>query len=460
MSLSTITLPTNKSISVVDDNVRTLRQSESGLVLPVIVEDANGEAYDLTDKSIVFSERKDSGKIVVDDGRGDSNSSSIEVTDAKAGKFTYKLNLQCYTASGSAWFEIKSGNDVIDTTKNFKINVLPEASIHVNNDNYVSTMNGLEDTYKGVVQKANQDWTAKLAKINSGYQSKMDDLANLKSDWQTQTATIQNNADDQLAKIKQAASDQSTAIQNKADSQLADEVKAIETKRDQAISDATAKFNANVSDWTKQFNGWLAQTKSDYTTDIADLNKQLSDVKSGINEVVNTDYPNMQSKLKDVEDAVAKAQANFDSIDFSSYAKKADVYTKIEVNSMLDAAGKLQTISINGGTPIDPDENKNININIPAPDLSNYLTSTDAQSTYETQADAKTLSDKVNANTSAINTKADKTDITNLTNQITTQQTELDDLKKNSGGKLIPISQADYDKLTDAQKKNGWYAIG
>ena len=64
MSLAQITLTTNKTVSNVGDYVRKIGQDERGQVLPVIVVDATGTPYDLSDKKIVFSESKDSGKYV------------------------------------------------------------------------------------------------------------------------------------------------------------------------------------------------------------------------------------------------------------------------------------------------------------------------------------------------------------------------------------------------------------
>ena len=77
MSLAQIVLTTNKTTSNVGDYVRKIGQGERGQVLPVIVVDATGTPYDLSDKKIVFSESKDSGKYVVDDGK-----------DSRSGKFT------------------------------------------------------------------------------------------------------------------------------------------------------------------------------------------------------------------------------------------------------------------------------------------------------------------------------------------------------------------------------------
>lgn len=54
MSLAQITLTTNKTVSNVGDYVRKIGQGEKGQILPVLVTDVNGSAYDLTGKNLVF----------------------------------------------------------------------------------------------------------------------------------------------------------------------------------------------------------------------------------------------------------------------------------------------------------------------------------------------------------------------------------------------------------------------
>ena len=54
MSLAQIMLTTNKTTSNVGDYVRKIGQDERGQVLPVIVVDATGTPYDLSDKKRLF----------------------------------------------------------------------------------------------------------------------------------------------------------------------------------------------------------------------------------------------------------------------------------------------------------------------------------------------------------------------------------------------------------------------
>lgn len=565
MSLEDITLTTNKTETKVSNNRRTIRTGESGLSIKVTVIDADDHPYDLSNIDIEFNEQKDGQKVILDDGSG-NKSGKFSIADAKGGVFEYTLAPDVYSASGVCWFVLKEGNTIIDTTKDFYFDVLRDASIHIDNDNYVSSLNAQIDYFKATTQRANEEWSSLKSTINTGYQGYVSDFDKLKSDWQSQTAKINTDAQAQIDQIKadaktqsdtiaKNASDQSTSIQTKADAQLksqadtfsstlADQVKQIETKRDKAISDATAQFTADVDSWTNQFNTWLTKTKSDYNSDIADLQSKLKTVQDGIDDVDTKRFPDMQAKVKQVQDAVDKAQANFDIIDFSSYAKKADIYTKQQIDSMVAAAGKVKTV--NG---IQPDTAGNIAI--PAPDLSSYAKTADVNSRFNSfkslpkqsfpanvtdmhnlktpglynlssLTDAQfnalknvpSLADKysivkvenygytngyqiwhmtnntscfiatwsdtngwhgwirnadesdISALQSSLDTKASQTDMTNVQNQLSALSSTANDNStrltklENKGNGFIPITQADYDALTDDQKANGMYAIG
>lgn len=193
MSLAILTLPTNKSISTVSDHVRKIGQGEAGQKLEVIVTDADGSGYNLDGKTLEFSENKEGGKIV-----SDNDQNHFEIKDAKAGRFVYTLAPAVYAASGTAWFDITSADgSVIDTTKNFNIDVIEDESIHINNDNYVSSLISLETHYDGVIKKAKEDSEALLAKMNDQLKANKD--AN-----DAEIADAKKQLADELAKVDQS----------------------------------------------------------------------------------------------------------------------------------------------------------------------------------------------------------------------------------------------------------------
>ena len=376
MSLATITLSTNKSYRVINGDRRSLRQSEKGLVLKVELLNQNGSSYDLTGKTLVFSENKNSGKVVVDD-----RSSVFTVTDAKAGKFEYKLHSQVYSDSGVAWFEIKDGAEVIDTTRDFYFDVIKDAIYNPANDNYVSTLGALEDHYNGVIQKSEQSVNAIIeqfksevaAAINSGKsdianeiqdaQTKIDQLeksgndliANLKqtfnvnnqklidlqAQWQAQTKQIQATADSQIAKIKADAQAQTQQINENANSTISAinqkaeiQANAIQAKADQQLKDNQAGYDAEIAKLEKQ----LADNR---TANDAELKRVADDSANKLAEVEQAKNNAIAEIVKQRDSAIATANQSFtDKInsmqsDYDTWKSKqvADFTAQIKVLS-------------------------------------------------------------------------------------------------------------------------------
>ena len=355
MSLAVINLPTNKTESTVSDHVRKIGQGEKGLTLEVIVMDSDSSGYDLTNKVITFSENKVGGKIVVDSAKD-----NFERLNDTAGRFRYKLAESVYAASGEAWFSISTpSGDVIDTTKSFNIDVIEDASIHINNDNYVSTLTALETHYKSIIQRTEDDNAALLAKFNQEFQNAVDtgnsniqkviDSANqlianwniqikneqqafekLQSDWQTQADQI--NADYESQK---------KAIQNDADSQLADNKKAaddaltkLENDKQAAIDQANTDFRVKLESIQDDYNSWK-------TTTIADFQKQLDQLKQELK-----DDEDAQNSIRDAIKAANNAISKINDVNFDLYVKKDDLTA---------ALAKINTL----GNPISVDNSTN-----------------------------------------------------------------------------------------------------
>ena len=461
MSLAQITLTTNKTVSNVDDYVRKIGQDERGQVLPVIVVDATGTPYDLSDKKIVFSESKDSGKYVVDDGK-DSRSGKFTLTDAKNGKFSYTLQEQVYPESGTAWFDIVSADGtVLDTTVSFRFVVIPAPALHVNDDSYSSTLGALQAHYQGVIKntetqtqnlinslteninQAISNGQKSIADESTDAKKKLQDLLNQESsliqNWTAKIAEIESNADTQKNAIQQAADDQLKANKNANDAeiadvkkQLADELAKVEADkttaiqgvtdaRDKAISDATDKLNANLRSLQEDYNTWKTSAVGDLQAKLDKLTQQL-----------NTDETD-QASLRQAIDSAKETVNKLHDVDFTVYAHKSDLenyYTKAETDAKLTEAGKVKTV--NG---IQPDSAGNITI--PAPDLSGLETKADAKTTNDT------LDKKISDNTVAIRKNSD--DIAtkaNLADVYT--KTELDP-KIASAGKVKTVNNVQPD---------------
>lgn len=380
MSLAQIVLTTNKTTSNVGDYVRKIGQGERGQVLPVIVVDATGTPYDLSDKKLVFSELKNSGKYVVDDGK-DSRSGKFTLTDPQNGKFTYTLQEQVYPKSGTAWFDVVSADGtVLDTTVTFRFVVIPSATLHVNDDNYLSTLEALEAHYQGVI-KNTESQTQNLInsltdKINQAISNGQRDVANeltdmrnqlqalhnqengliqnwtndfnarkadfdkLKADWQAQSKSISDDYASKKAKITADAQSQHDQIQAKADQQLQANQSAsdaelakiksdaqaqhdqIEKAKNDAIAEITSQRDAAINQANANFKAKIDSLQKDYdawkSTTLADFTKQLADIKTNINNDQSTlkDFDKQLDYTKQELEAMTK---QLDSMDFTKF---------------------------------------------------------------------------------------------------------------------------------------------
>lgn len=347
MSLVQITLTTNKTVSNVGDYVRKIGQDERGQVLPVIVVDATGTPYDLSDKKIVFSESKDSGKYVVDDGK-DSRSGKFTLTDAKNGKFSYTLQEQVYPESGTAWFDIVSADGtVLDTTVSFRFVVIPAPTLHVNDDNYSSTLEALQAHYQGVIKNTEtqtqnlinsltdkinraisngqKDVANELSDARAKLQQITTDANNLKNSWNAEFETEKQNFTDlqnqwkaQTAKINQDANSQIQAINDNAAQQLKNNqsandaaIKEVNGQRDAAINQANTNFQNEINKLQQDYNAWKAEKLADFTKSLQSLTDQINTDQA--------DLTNFNKQLSDTKTELANMAKQLDSIDFARF---------------------------------------------------------------------------------------------------------------------------------------------
>lgn len=347
MSLAQITLTTNKTVSNVGDYVRKIGQDERGQVLPVIVVDATGTPYDLSDKKIVFSESKDSGKYVVDDGK-DSRSGKFTLTDAKNGKFSYTLQEQVYPESGTAWFNIVSADGtVLDTTVSFRFVVIPAPTLHVNDDNYSSTLEALQAHYQGVIKNTEtqtqnlinsltdkinraisngqKDVANELSDARAKLQQITTDANNLKNSWNAEFETEKQNFTDlqnqwkaQTAKINQDANSQIQAINDNAAQQLKNNqsandaaIKEVNGQRDAAINQANINFQNELNKLQQDYNAWKAEKLADFTKSLQSLTDQINTDQA--------DLTNFNKQLSDTKTELANMAKQLDSIDFARF---------------------------------------------------------------------------------------------------------------------------------------------
>lgn len=367
MSLPNLTLQTDKNNTSVDIDRITIRQSESGLVLIADLITATGEAYDLTDCSIAFGENKDGGKMVSDD--------NVDIIDAKNGRISYCLNTVVYQESGDAWFEITDTmHKLIDTTVNIRIDVVKQADLPVDNDNYWSKAEGMLTHVQAIMDKMQNDFKANVSsndyKLNNfinSFNKKLDDykteladyddkFKKLSDDWASKLADIQSSATQAIKDAVQSFDAQKKSIQADAGAAIAQ----IDTDKQAAINKASADFNAKLDSIQTDYNSWKSTTIADFQKQIDKLNDDLSNAET------------TQDNLKAAIDSAMAAVDKIKGVDFTKYVLKEDLdkfYDKTTIDEKLKNAGTLKQISVNGGTPINPDEKGVANIAIAIPDV-------------------------------------------------------------------------------------------
>ena len=336
MSLAQIMLTTNKTTSNVGDYVRKIGQEERGQVLPVIVVDATGTPYDLSDKKIVFSESKDSGKYVVDDGK-DSRSGKFTLTDPQNGKFSYTLQDQVYPESGTAWFDIVSADGtVLDTTVSFRFVVIPAPTLHVNDDNYSSTLKALQAHYQGVIKNTEvqtQNLINSLTdKINRAISNGQNDIANELSDARAKLQSIQDQENELVSNWTTELNTQKQNFAN-LESQWQAQSKAISddyaSKKEKIESDAQSQHNSIQAAADQQLKNNQSANQSEIAKVESETKAKLDEVEKAKNDAIAELIAQRDAQLKAAKDAYDK-QRNDQQADYNSW-KEAQIadFTKL-----------------------------------------------------------------------------------------------------------------------------------
>lgn len=425
MSLHPIILQTDKTITDFTKDFETVKQSEKGQVLQGTILNADKEPYDLSASGIylVYCEQKSEGKMIIDKGNGKDpadDAGVMTITDAKNGKFTYKLCQQAYAATGDAWIEIYNGTNFVDSTESFRMIVEPAASIHYSNDNYISDMANILTSLKAEFTRAKATVDAlekDVSDTNSDVGQKLTALQNKVQGFQDQYAQIQSNYDTAMKKI----TDQAT------------------TDTQNAVNAINGKYTADMKTLQDQFNSWEKTTTDNYTKQINDLIAQAK--QNGVD-------------VDKLSGEISNLQKSLGNIDLTQFIKPADLtsalanyYTKTEVNEQLKNAGSVKTVRKTA-----PDSSGDVEFPIikefdspqaaydasKGPDGDKYICVYDMDDgstsavingkavTISTLNDAvNALQTQVGSLSGTLSSKADSSSLANLQNQITANAIEL-----------------------------------
>ena len=339
MAITDLVLNTDKSSTDINNDKIIIRQSEKGLVLNATIKAKDGTNYDLSGKTVQFAENKDDAKLVLDD--------DVQIDSSNNGVIHYTLNQAVYSASGTAWFEIITNQgDVIDTTKNFYIDVLRDAEINVANDNYISSLDQLIAHVKAAGDQAKEQ-------INDMVKQLTDDVNSKKQEADNISADLTKKFDDKLTDLNSQLSDYQTKY-DKLSTDWSNELKAIS---DQATSDINAKYAQKLVDLQNDYDSWKTKT-------VADFNATVDPIKKSIEQNA-TDVASVKKLVQDTVAQMNVLNQDFDKIDFTKFVTGDQIknyYTKTEVNNIIaDLNAKMATAgTVKTVDNIQPDSKGNI----------------------------------------------------------------------------------------------------
>lgn len=393
--MDSLVLQINKVVTSVDNDRVEYNARERGKVLDVKIIGTDQVAYDLTGKHFRFVENKDGGKVVIDDEADKDNApdgaGKFTRVDDKNGEFQYEYSRYIYQASGEAWFEVYSDSDHIDTTQKFYIDIDNGSITDVNNDNYVTSMEAEVAGFKSIQKQAQNELAQQLSDLktaldkaladteNTANQARTDAVNAIKEARDTATTTldrltsqyngylakynaleakinadiktINDNATAEINSIKSDWTTQAGKIDSDYKAQMASAIKDVQTKRDAAIADAAKKYQDQLTSFQNDYNSWKTKTIADFNAAADGIKKQITDM--------NTNTDALKKSLADTQQQVNGAIKKFADVDFTKFAKLTDIYSKDELKSMIDAAGKVKTVK-----GIVPDKNGDV----PLPD--------------------------------------------------------------------------------------------
>lgn len=113
--MADLILSTNKAYS--NAELIKVRQDDYGQTITALITDKTNSPIDLSKAEVTFNVKDWSGNVISDKATGDAS-----------GNVTYTINKNVVLATGSAWFEIKKGDDSSKvSTQTFWIQVMEAA---------------------------------------------------------------------------------------------------------------------------------------------------------------------------------------------------------------------------------------------------------------------------------------------------------------------------------------------
>ena len=310
-----------------------LNQHDAGYVQPFIL-NSGDDTYEVPVEDFHFRASRPDGQIIdVDNSNGDL---------VEKGEQNWLLNLPNGVTGVPGLVKCvvyaKDNGRVLASSQQIMYNVMPAFDVDdVSHISYVPDLDKLKANLQNLLGKA-QDQVTRLAGITAGdkqaaeqaLKEELDKLDKQAGDWLDGEKA---NIDKQIADIVKQSSGLDEAYKqaykeeiDKLAGQTGKDYEAkLQAVIDKLNSDKQASLQAINDDWTKQ--------KGSLQTDIAgfkaDLTKQVEAITSTVNALNTSDLPAIQTKVNSFKDALDKLNGQISSI-------KLDYYTKDEINNKLD----------------------------------------------------------------------------------------------------------------------------
>lgn len=315
-------------------------------------------------------------------------------------------------------------------------------------------LQALHNQENGLIQSWTNDFNARKA-----------DFDKLKADWQAQSKTISDSYASKIAEINSQAQSQHDQIQTAADQQLQanqsasdaelakiksdaqaqhdqiekaknDAIAEITSQRDAAINQANSDFKAKIDALQKDYDVWKSTTLADFT-------KQLADIKTNISNDQST-LKDFDQQLDYTKQELADMAKQLDSLDFTKFvtgdqfkdamAKKAsgikvqglggDYIMAVDPSSSLinaaNGSGALADTGVIGAA---------LQVVADAILDKNHYTKVEVDALMDSTQKKIQSAIAAKANSSDLTSKADKSQIESLNNQLTEMRQENTQLK-------------------------------
>ena len=315
-------------------------------------------------------------------------------------------------------------------------------------------LQALHNQENGLIQSWTNDFNARKA-----------DFDKLKADWQAQSKTISDSYASKIAEINSQAQSQHNSIQTAADQQLQanqsasdaelakiksdaqaqhdqiekaknDAIAEIASQRDAAINQANSDFKAKIDALQKDYDVWKSTTLADFT-------KQLADIKTNISNDQST-LKDFDQQLDYTKQELADMTKQLDSLDFTKFvtgdqfkdamAKKAsgikvqglggDYIMAVDPSSSLinaaNGSGALADTGVIGAA---------LQVVADAILDKNHYTKVEVDALMDSTQKKIQSAIAAKANSSDLTSKADKSQIESLNNQLTEMRQENTQLK-------------------------------